>query len=62
MSREGPIRPPSPHWVGGAEGMLLQYQTEQNLRQKCGMFICQLTASQTFDHFLPELKVVAFCV
>ncbi len=34
MSWGGPIRPPSPHWVGGGGGVLFQYQTDQKFAAK----------------------------
>ncbi len=46
---------------GGGRGYCSSTKQKKNSRQKCGMFIHQLLASQTSEHFLLEVKVVAFC-
>jgi hypothetical protein len=46
-------------WGGGYCSSTKQ---NKNLRKKCGMFIHQLSASQTSEHIIPEVKVVTFCM
>jgi hypothetical protein len=53
---------PALSWGGGGGGNALVPNRTKNLMQKCGMFICQLSASQTSEYFLPELKAVALCM
>jgi hypothetical protein len=48
-----------PTELGVGKGILLQYQTEQKFEQ---YVIHKLSASQTLEHFLPELNVLAFCM
>jgi hypothetical protein len=47
---------------GESRCMYLQNRAKICSQQKTQPFIGQLSASQTSEHFLPEVKVVAFCM
>ncbi len=60
MSRGGSNQTPFPPLSQGwGRGYCSSTEQNKNSRQKCGMFIRQLSASQTSEHFLPEVKNVA---
>jgi hypothetical protein len=61
MSLGGSNQTPFPP-LGRGRGYWSSTKQNKYSRQKWGMFIHLLSASQTSEHFLPEVKVVAFCM
>ncbi len=58
-SNQTPFPPLGQGW---GRGYWSSTKQNKNSRQKCGMFVRLLSASQTSKHFLLEVKVVAFCM